>query len=138
MDRRSHHEEPALRQVDRSQRFSDSFRKGILPENKKRHVSAQLQGEILQCRARKVNAPKTIQRQKCRGGIGTSPAEACAHRKSLVDFDFDTVFASRVIAQQTRRVHDEVVRFPDARHVGLARDRAVVASLEMQVVVLVE
>ncbi len=60
MSIRRYYEEETFRQIDCLERLTYTFCESILPEDKKRHVRAELQAEILQNLTRKINTPETI------------------------------------------------------------------------------
>jgi hypothetical protein len=91
------YQEEAFGQIDCLKRLAYTLCECILPEDKKRHVRAELQAEILQNLTRKINTPESILRQKSCGSVGTASAEACAHRQTLVDLDLHAELRARVL-----------------------------------------
>ena len=138
MHRRTHHEEKPFRQIDGLQRFTNTFRESIVPEDKKRHIGAEFQRQILQRFSRQIHAPQAIQGEQRGRGVRAAAAKTGAHGQYFINFYVYAKGAARCRLQQTRSTYNKVMRFRHARHIGFTCDDAVVATGEVQQVAPVE
>ena len=110
----------ALMKIERLQPLADALAERVAAVDEEGHVRAESQRERHELFSAAPRSPDLVQHQENGRGVRGAAAEACAHGQVLLEPEFGAQGRARLVSEEPRRTHAEILLVEDPGKPDLA------------------